>query len=150
MSTDVSSSIGGNFATRYLTRVLSERLPRKVKRMLYVSSVIGMVIQRDKPDMAMVERINKVMHLAYRTSSLLFPVYIGSVIWKNLCGKTVQLEQGPVEITHLPIHAMQEIDLWRTGVFFSRNAPAWLHYGSENLMTTDVHDALVCLDTMPA
>lgn len=138
-------SFGGNFFSRHLTKQMAEVLPRRIKRLLYVSSAIGILLRDKKPDAALVARINDKLKLAYSASGMLFPIYIGTIIWKNLMTNTIQLQIGLVPVAELNPGDLSDMDCWRTGLFFARHTPPWLQYGSDELMAADMHDILVTL-----
>lgn len=145
MSTLLDVSFGGNFLTRYLTNRFSNYLPRRFKRLLFVSSAMGLLLKTRYPDLDMVSKINDKLKLAYSAMGLLFPIYIGSFIWKNLRNNTIHLEGGLVNLDELDLANMEDSDCWKTGVFFAQNTPSWLQYGSDGLLTADVHDMMVAL-----
>lgn len=145
MTNLIARSFGGNFFSRYLSKNLAELLPRRIKRLLYVSSVLGMVLQSKNPDPAIVSKVNEKLQLAYSASGMLFPIYIGSIIWKSLKSNVIMLQTGLVPVTCLDPGKFCDMDCWRTGLFFARNSPDCLRYASDETMTADVHDMLVTL-----
>ena len=142
----IFQSFGGNFFSRYLTKHIADVLPRRVKRLLYVSSAMGTILREKSPDTKLVSKINDKLKLAYGASGLLFPIYIGSFIWKQLKTSVVYIHCGPVKLTELPLDKMNDMDCWKTGIVFAKNVPVWLRYGSTELMTADIHDMLVLMD----
>ena len=139
-------SFGGNFFSRYLAKHLAEMLPRRFKRLLYVSSAMGTLLKEKHPDNALVMRINKKLRLAYSATGMMFPIYIGAMIWKNLANSIISLTVGPVTLSDLHVHMLNDMDCWKTGALFAKNVPQWLRYGSTELMTADVHDMLVVIN----
>lgn len=148
--TALISHLGGNFFSRYLSQEAGQVLPRRIKRLIYVSSAMGLLLKTRELDARLAERINSTMKLAYGASGLLFPVYIGAIIWKNLKTNLVELKLGPVQLTSIDVYKLDDMDCWRTGLFFARNVPTWLRYGTIELMTADIHDMLVELERAKA
>lgn len=146
MSTSLSHVFGGNFFTRYIARNIADVLPRRHKRLLYVSSAMGMLLKTKVLDPRLAESINAKMRLAFGASSLFFPVYIGSIIWKSLRDKVVMLSIGAPRLCELDVCGLCDRDCWKTALFFAQNAPNWMRYGSIGLMTADIHDMLKELD----
>ncbi len=146
MSSLLSRSFNGNFFSRYLNKNFGEVLPRRIKRLLYVSSAMGLLLRTKNPDMRLVSRINDKLKLAYNASGMLFPIYIGSIIWKNLLSNVIELNIGAVPVSEINVHKLSDMDCWKTGLFLARNTPEWLQYGSNELMASDIHDMLVLLD----
>lgn len=145
MTAMINRSLKGNFFTRYLLRNLSEVLPRRAKRMLYICSAAGVLLKTKTPDLRLVTRLNKDLHLAYRDSGLLFPVYIGNRIWEGVQEEPIDLEYETISVAELEVKKFTDVDCWKAALFFARNTPFWLQYGSQQLMTTDIHDLLVTL-----
>ena len=145
MTSSLDRSLKGNFFTRYLLRNLSEALPKKAKRMLYVCSAAGLLLKTKHPDLKLVTRLNQDLSLAHSDSGLLFPVYIGGKIWEGVMEEQVFLEHDTVRLSELEPKALADIDCWKAAVFFAKNSPSWLKYGSVQLMTSDIHDLLISL-----
>ena len=146
MGTVIFHSFGGNFFSRYLTKQLAEMLPRRFKRLLYVGSAMGTLLKEKHPDNMLLMKINKKLRLAYSAAGMMFPIYIGAMIWKNLANSIVSLTVGPVSLSDISVHALNDMDCWKTGALFAKNVPQWLRYGSTELMTADVHDMLVLIN----
>ena len=143
--TSLQQSFNGNFLTRHFSRRMMEVLPRRFKRLLYVSSVMGLILKQI-PETSLVDKINQKLHLAYGAVGMLFPIYIGSIIWRSLINNVIRLDSGLVSVDNLNPKELSEIDCWRTGLFFARNTPMWLQYGSDDLMAADIHDMLMLLE----
>ena len=145
MTDAINRSLKGNFFTRYLLRNLSEVLPRRAKRMLYVCSAAGVLLKTKTPDLRLVNRLNRDLRLASRDSGLLFPVYIGNRIWGDVQEEPVDLEYETISVSELEPKKFTDADCWKAALFFAKNTPFWLCYGSQQLMATDIHDLLVSL-----
>ena len=143
--TTLQQSVGGNFVRRHISRRLMEVLPRRLKRLLYVSSVLGIVL-KETPDSDALARVNEKLHLAYGVMGMLFPIYLGSIIWKNVLNNVIVLDRGWVVVDELSTTELGEADLWKTGLFFARNSPSWIQYGSDALMAADIRDTLALLE----
>lgn len=141
----ITDSFGGNFFTRHLTKQVADVLPRRVKRILYVGSAMGMLLRDKSPDSAIVERINNKLKLAYGMSAVLLPIYMGAIIWRNVMTNLIELQIGFVPVAEIDACNLSDSDCWRIGAYLARRTPACLQYGSLQVMSADVHDMLVSL-----
>lgn len=120
-------------------RVVLKRLPRNFKRMIYISSVVGLIFNRDDPDMAIIEKLNEIIHLARDVKTCQFPMHIRSAIWKKLDSASLDMGQGNKisigEILSQPLDADRCAML---GQQFASNSPNWLNYGSKAIMANDI------------
>lgn len=122
----------GNFLTRMLCEKLQELLPMRIKRLLYVGSVIGVLFSKT-PDPAILARVNEALKIAYGANSMLFPAYISDRIWADLV-----IEQNKI----LTLKDMENMERWGICLQFAHRCPPWLQYGSEQLMAADVYEAV--------
>lgn len=129
----------GFFSTTFL-KLLEKRLPRRFKRLIYVSSILGLIQQMKDPDMALVIKLNTMFKLANNPDALAFPMYIKSVIWKDVMLEAVCISttDEQVPITALLDQELNSKDCTAIGEYFARQAPAWLKYGAIDTMVNDI------------
>ncbi len=122
----------GNFLTRMLSEKAQELLPTRIKRLLYIGSVIGVLFSKT-PDPIMLARINEALKVSYAVNSMLFPAYISDRIWVDIV------------IEHSKLMALKDLESrekWGICLQFAHRCPLWLQYGSEQLMAADVYEAV--------
>lgn len=122
----------GNFLTRMLREKAQEILPTRIKRLFYIGSVIGVLFSKD-PDPAMLSRINEALKVAYGANSMLFPAYFSDRIWADLV-----LEQNSIS----NIKDLDVSEKWKICLLFAHRCPTWLQYGTEQLMASDIYEAV--------
>lgn len=127
-----------NFFTRYLERIAHTKLPRRWKRLIYVSSILGLIQQVKDPDMRLVNKLNKVLRIADNSNSYILPMYIKSIIWKQAANHSIVLGDRSISVEEIGACDLTRTDCTAIGVYFANNAPAWLKYGSDELMVSDV------------
>lgn len=140
----VFNSFSGNFFTRYFTKKSTEILPRRIRRIIYIGATIG-ILQDRYPESELIEKVNRKLKLAYHATGFLFPIFIGSFIWKKILDNIIQLDLGPVRLDSINIKSMSDNDSWKTGIYLAKHVPNWLQYGSQELMAADAHDTIVAL-----
>ena len=123
----------GNFLTRTLREKAQELLPTRIKRLFYVGSVIGVLFSKN-PDPVMLSRINEALHIAYGVNSMLFPALISDKIWADLTLEKVD--------TTGSIQSLCTAEKWRISFLFAHSCPTWLQYGTEQLMASDIYEAV--------
>lgn len=137
---------GGNFVTRYLHFLLTDLLPRRFKRLVYVSTALGLILREKNPDLGLMTKMNEVMHLAHKEASMIPLLYISAMVWKSVSSNVIQLSTGAsVALNHLEYKDLSEKDCWDTAHLLARKSPDWLQYGSLELMVHDVYQMLQCL-----
>ena len=126
--------------SHYIKNLMKDILPRRIKRLIYLSSILGVIehVQKD-PDLELIEKLNDILKLADNANSYRLPIYVKSLIWKNLnYVPVVGSESGFVPITELHVQNMSNSQKHVLADFFSFRCPEWLAYGSKKLMESDV------------
>lgn len=121
-----------NFVIRHLQKRLTELLPSRFKRLLYIGSVIGILVSKS-PDPELLGKINQALNVAYGSSGMLFPAYFSDQIWA---------ERVLEKAAHCDIHHMHDEDCWKIGMLMAKECPSWLQYGSLQLMAADIYDVV--------
>ena len=149
MAHTLNRTLDDTFLKRWLCQTVADTLSRRAKRLIYVASVLGVVIQNRAPDPDLVDPLNKELKLGVRSSALMFPIYMYGFIWKGKQDRELNLSTGMTKITEIRIPKTTDMDLWKISSFFARNARPCLQYGSHELMTADIHDMLEILQLLP-
>lgn len=145
MSTSINQTLGDNFFKRYLKRKLTSILPRRVKRMFYLGSLLNLFLGTDKPELSVVDQVNTKLDLANTSTGLLFPIYIGTKYWDSLKDVPIELSQNTFKPCQILLNETEDIDVWKVSLYLTRRCPDWMVYGSEELLTSDTHDLVKTL-----
>lgn len=136
---DNTTDEGSNFVTRYIIKTCKKKLPPRLKRLMYVSSILGMMQQAKDPNMELVGKLNDVFKIAKYPEAFKFPMYIKSMIWKNMESDKVVVSNGrSIAISDLIKTDLTNNDVALVGAYFAKNVPNWLKYGSIDLLIDDV------------
>lgn len=131
-----------NFLSNWTTKVVTAYLPRRIKRMIFLSSVTAMVSAGgEQPGQAktLAQKLNQVLHIAYKSDSTILPMYVKDWIWKDLLADPyIHIQNGKVDVRSLSHQRLTEGDYLTIGAFFRTVAPGWLVYGSEALICQDL------------
>ena len=126
-------------------------LPRRIKRVIYVSSILALIEQINNPDDALLAKLNEILDLGKYPASAGLPMFCAkSLIWVNCETYTVELHGKTIPITELAKEPRQEEDNMIVGRYFSNIVPKWLKYGSDDLMTRDISLLLANLGRLQA
>lgn len=127
------------FFGRQIANAMAKRLPRRFKRLIYISSIMGLLQQVKDPDMQVVGKLNEVFKIAKYPDAFIFPMYIKSLIWKDISQMAVQIDQeNSLDISTVITCDLSTRECTAIGEHFARRAPSWLKYGSIELMIEDV------------
>ena len=127
------------FFSRSFLKLLENNLPRRFKRLIYVSSILGLIQQMQDPDMILITKLNNVFKIAHHPDAFAFPMYIKSVIWKNTMFDVVHIgNDKEVAVCDLVNHELSNRECAAIGEYFANNAPSWLKYGAIDTMVNDI------------
>lgn len=131
-------SLQGNFLLRFVDRKFKEIIPCRVKRMLYVSSVIGMILKGSKPDAEMFRLLNIPLRLANRPDSMVIMAAMWDFIWSEQIRDRYQRELNALTLA-------PDKEIWQLAATIALHCPDWLQYGTEQLMAADIFDSIKTL-----
>ena len=139
-----------NSFLKYTLRKVAGLLPTRLRRMVYVGSFAGMVLNIQDPDLKIIEKMNDVLRLAHRPSGWIPPFMVSGMVWQHCKDDSVRLSTGEKPISQVALSkALSDNDCWRIGLFAARNCPESLRYGSDQVMAADIHDTLRALTPAP-
>lgn len=142
MSAVIEKGKRPGIVSRYFSNVARTKTPRKVKRLIYLSTILGMLQNQKDPDIELVKKLNEIFQVARDPNAYLFPMHIRSMIWKGHCGSTIKLVRGVVPITEIKNLNLTDTDATDIGVYFAEHSPEWIRYGSNDLLISDVKKML--------
>lgn len=135
-----------NRLVKYMLQKGSGLLPTRIRRMMYVGSFAGMLLNVQAPDKDLVNKMNRILRLAHKPTGWIPPFMVSDVVWQHCKDDSVELSSGEVPVSKIPVgEKLTDNDCWRIGLFAARNCPESLRYGSDQVMAADIHDTLVGL-----
>lgn len=148
------------FVRKNIYKFLSDKLPTRMKRLVFASSLLGLlegdncrinenqgvgkkvkhlfiVSERDK---AIVTKLNSILKLSkVSEGSLVFPMIIRSMIWSELYKNPyIVVNHQTIPITDIDTLKRVDPDFNYLTQFLIAQMPFWLLYGSYNLIHHDV------------
>lgn len=124
---------------RFIYRVLSSKTPKRIKRLLFVSSLLGLLDDAERTDKEMTVKLNSLLKVAHNHEALLFPIAVKSLIWNKLI-KEPNLTIEGTEYSIFDFKKIKNVDRNYDLLisFILTQMPIWLVYGSKNLMHHDL------------
>jgi hypothetical protein len=125
----------------WFTSFLANIIPNRVKRLIFLSSLIAYIQGTEKPDTALAGKINRLLSLAHRETSIYTPSLIKDKIWPNIIARDTPIGQTGVALCDLC-----EIEDYRVNTYQARSIsnqiighmPQALRYGSNRQMKSDL------------
>lgn len=114
---------------RMLSQIVRNKLPLRIKRLIFISSVFGNTTQKGV-DQETLKRLNLVMQLASSEEALGFPVLLSHAIWRGK--ETVYVNAKSF------LNADQEPDFVSCLKQIVESTPNWLRYDSDAGMESDL------------
>lgn len=133
--TPTKPSVFRHLAAKIANKIFSA----KVKRLIFISSIVGLAYPLREPDNLTVEKLNKVFSLVRDPHALELPIYVKSVIWRD-CDLRVMAQNGqsicPASLIYGKVSDEDTQKLVRHVV---DQTPWWLRYKTVSDMHTDMH-----------
>jgi len=120
-------------------------LPKRFKRMIYISSLLSLILQIKKPNESQLEKINSIFKIAKYKDSMAVPIYFNSYIWHDINNTTIVTidSNNGIPLTSIKNAYLTEKDKDIITDFFINRTPNWLKYGSRNLLKHDTDMIMV-------
>lgn len=124
-------------------RILGAILPRRMKRLIFVSSFIAHLRNTNNPDRQLLAKINKLLVLTSNDEALLFPIQLHQRIWDKvelkdvLNGKSITVDDS----SQISSYRFRKPQIRILSEEIIKIIPSWLMYGSKNQIRSD----LICI-----
>lgn len=120
---------------------LEEFLPTKIKRMIFLSSLLAYIQGTKSPDQHLVQKLNHLLKLSNNDKSAMVPPLLNEKIWGGIVSRTEPLGRSGLVLSDL-----SEIKDYKVFTYQSRfisdriirRTPNWLRYGSNKQIKEDL------------
>ena len=134
-------SIARGFA-RWLAKAITPPLPRRLKRLIVISSIVGAVKHIHNPDAALINKLNRALVLNYK-GAWTVSMFTRSLVWRFSSKEAIAIgTQGTVMVCNLDNCHLNRDEEVQVVDWFMQRMPTWLKYGSEKLMRHDIASTL--------
>jgi hypothetical protein len=154
-----------SFFRKKIYMFLSDKMPRRIKRLIFSASFYGMIEQKNHAqkadigkrikriffiapeDKKIVEKINAELKLGkVSDNSLVFPIVVKSLIWKNLeKNPYFEFNHNKYDFRNIDEIKQADPDLNYFTLFIISQMPIWLVYGSYTLINHDIKHLISAL-----
>lgn len=125
----------------WFTAFLGRIIPNRVKRLIFISSLIAYIQGTEKPDAVLACKINRLLSLAHNETAIYTPTMIMDRIWPNIIAR-----DEPIGHTGVALCDLCEIEDYQVNPSQARSIsnqiighmPAALRYGSNRQMKSDL------------
>lgn len=107
--------------------------------MIFLSSLYGLAMDIQKPDISHAKKLSKVLNIAREPSSVELPMSLKSVIWKKRLTEKLDHQGNILRVTDLnkPWLSLEDFDTLATSIV--KNMPEWLRYAKDSQIKYDIH-----------
>ena len=128
------------FIGRRLERLAEETLSKRIKRLIFISSIIGLIKNMKSPEQEALEKVNSIFNIAKDPNAIALPMYAKSLIWRDLCNKPIEVSSGKVIFaTSIDKQEFTNHQYQNIVDFFFRHTPKWLKYDEDVVMRGDIN-----------
>lgn len=114
-------------------------LPRRFKRMIYISSLFGLILNTENPDRELLNKLNDLISLAKNSRTCEVPILLRKAIWKDLGQHNLNIDAGEsIALQDVASRSLTTDNCLAIGTHIAKLVPAWLCYGSVAIMANDV------------
>lgn len=122
-------------AYQRLFNYMSPRITIRMKELIFISTITGLIQEVNAPDLKLMKEMNRVFQLARHDDGLAYPVYIKSVIWREyLVEEAAATSSHKVKIREVMSDATTIDQIREVGQYFAQSCPAWLKFADPEYM----------------
>lgn len=137
-----------SFWASHIGNFISQKISARIKRLIFLSSVVGFLKDISSPDKDMLVKLNKVLKLAHNDDAIILPFYVHSWLWKKCeINTAIEINGQQVPLYRLLDMRLNTASFDNIAAYFIEKAPKWIIYGPEK---TIAHDLEVLFSTIPA
>ena len=85
---------------RFLFTLTKPPIPRRILRLIFISSIMGIINEIKDPDQAIVKKLNKLLKIGYDQAWAL-PMHVKSLIWNHLESSVIPIPGGSIALVDL-------------------------------------------------
>jgi hypothetical protein len=122
----------------WMDRLLKKKLSYRLKRMIFLSSVLGLVENIQHPDNELLGKLNSVLKLAHDKQALKFPIMIHSWIWRRQKDNVISLDGRTVPISDLVQLREGDVNFDKLAEYLFHAAPDWVVYSKLPTVSEDL------------
>lgn len=127
--------------SKIFTACLGNILPRKTKRLIFISTFIACANEVTNPSKLLLTRINELLHVSNIDEAIALPMLFGCKMWKHKFPDGLHFDhlQNPkIKLSEFKNKDLNSAELRITANTILSELPKWLMYDSKRVMRADV------------
>lgn len=138
MKTVKTPGASDNVFEKALSFTFNKLFSKRVKRLVFISSIVGLVYKSKEPDLTLISKLNSVLHIANSAQAMQLPYRVKSVIWKDADLTTLSHSGKSLCLADIETFDIDKEDIERLTVQVVSQTPWWLKYSSPEVMCEDL------------
>ena len=130
--------VEGGVLRNVMALVFDKIFSNHMKRLVFISSVVGLIYRVKDPDLRLIKKLNAIFKLAEYPEAMQLPFRVKSVIWKNKDLNILGQNGRVIHIFDVPTTEMKPTDIERLSSQVVSQAPWCLQYGDVEVMRQDL------------
>lgn len=127
-----------SFVSRFLKNLAMKRLPSKIKRLMFISSALGLLYKINASNIEVINNLNEILNVTKNSSAMAFPMYIKNVIWSDLSEDEIIVNGRTMTISSIDLTALSYNERSDIADYFAVNIPYWLKYSDISNIKNDL------------
>lgn len=136
--TNTSSVREGGFIYNQVSVLFNKLFSRRMKRLVFISSIVGLVYKVKDPDIKVISKLNAILDLANSPQAMELPYLVKSVIWKDKDLNILGHDGKTIHIEDVKNFEMDSTDIDNLSTQVVSQTPWWLKYSSTEVMCSDL------------
>lgn len=136
--TNTSSVREGGFIYNQVSVLFNKLFSRRMKRLVFISSIVGLVYKVKDPDIKVISKLNAILDLANSPQAMELPYLVKSVIWKDKDLNILGHDGKAIHIEDVKNFEMDSTDIDNLSTQVVSQTPWWLKYSSTEVMCSDL------------
>jgi len=135
-------------ALKIVCTTLGKVLPRKTKRLILISTIIGGIKNIDNPSKTFLKKINELLHVSTIDEAMALPMVFGKKMWRDKLPDNFffyYLKKPALNIDEVGHKELKPAEVRIAANTIIKSSPGWLRYDSNRVMRSDVVNVLSSL-----
>lgn len=130
--------------SRTLHNFLKYRLSPRIKRMIFLSSLLGFTKPKDLLSIDTIIKINEVLGLAHDVEAIRLPMFIRTWVWDHEFNEEIPVNNRSVMLSQFYDVQLTRIDFGLLSDYIISKAPDWLIYAGKDVICRDIESLHIC------
>lgn len=135
---------GENWILKKFHQFLKHKLSTRIKRMIFLSSLLGFTRSKDLPSIDTIIKINEVLGLAHDVDAIKLPIFIREWVWNHEFQEDILVSNRRIKLSQFYDLELSKNELERLVDYIISKTPDWLVYASRDIVSYDLKSLYMC------